>query len=157
MMSASEVRQRSSRTPRCLGPPRLASDLATHPELRRAQQHFLLYTAWVSSPPKCEARCWRKQENGSAQRTGSDRIEVLPNRRVAPENPFLCLPLCCGPNESHYNCHGLLTRRNHSHLRVTKVVRKFWMKICRCQVSRGPKETGTNRRRKTNIGYVTNL
>jgi hypothetical protein len=157
MMSASEVRQRSSRTPRCLGPPRLASDLASHPKLRRAQQHFLLYTAW--SPPlrSAEARCLRKQENGSAQRTGSDRIEVLPNRRVAPENPFLCLPRCCGPNESRNNCRGLLPRRNHSRLRVTKVVRKFWMKICRCQVSRGPKETGTNRRRKTNIGYVSNL
>jgi hypothetical protein len=154
MMSASEVRQRSSRTLRCLGPPRLASDLATHPELRRAQQHFLLYTAW--SPPLRSARLGVGENKKTDQRSEPGAIE-LPNRRVAPENPFLCLPLCCGPNESHYNCHGLLTRRNHSHLRVTKVVRKFWMKICGCQVSRGPKETGTNRRRKTNICYVTNL
>jgi hypothetical protein len=156
-MSASEVRQRSSRTLRCLGPPRLASDLATHPELRRAQQHFLLYTAWVSSPPKCEARCWRNKKTDQRSEPGATEL-----RSCLTGGSLLKIRSCAcryaaGRTSHTINCHGLLTRRNHSHLRVTKVVRKFWMKICRCQVSRGPKETGTNRRRKTNIGYVTNL
>jgi len=70
---------------------------------------------------------------------GSDRIGVLPDwcdpRRVAPEEPFVRLPLCCGPNESHNNHRGLLIRWNHLNLRVTKAAIKFWMKICRCQVS----------------------
>jgi hypothetical protein len=44
----------------------------------------------------------------------------------------------CRADESRNNCRGLLTRWNHSDLRVTKVVRKFWTK-CASSQSRTPK------------------
>src|SRR5262249_35628881 len=59
----------------------------------------------------------------------------------APEEPFVCLPLCCGPNESRNNYRGLLVRWNHSDLRVTKVVKKYRIKIYGCQVSRAYRQT----------------
>jgi hypothetical protein len=44
---------------------------------------------------------------------------------VAPGEPSVCLPLCCGPNELRSDHRGLLTRWNHSNLRVRKVAIKF--------------------------------
>jgi hypothetical protein len=40
---------------------------------------------------------------------------------VAPGEPSVLLPLCCGPNELRNNLRGLLTRWNHLDLRARKV------------------------------------
>src|SRR5580704_19252743 len=52
---------------------------------------------------------------------------------VAPGEPSVCLPLCCGPNERHSNRRGLLTRWYHCDLRVQRGYIEVWTKESDCQ------------------------
>jgi hypothetical protein len=52
-----------------------------------------------------------------------------------PAKTSVCLPLCRGPDGSRDNRRGLMTRRNHADLRVTKATSKIV--ACQRQMSSG--------------------
>lgn len=77
-LSPSEVRQQSSRTLRCPGPPPPASGLASCQELYRAPQHFWVCIAWRVPPTPGTSRCWRSKKRFDCSECTPEATEVGP-------------------------------------------------------------------------------